>query len=362
MKNILLMTGVGVGLFCATVVGVLGGQGRLNYEGTKGVPILSMFFSPPPPAEGEEGEHGEGEHGDGAHGDGEHGENAHGEDGHAEHGHDDGHGEEFGVQHEGLGKEEKLKYTIGESPFAEAPKDDGHGGHGGGHGDDGHGGGHGDAHGGGHGDDGHGTDGHGHKTKQDKPKLSPPEDDFQEQMESLLGQAQYRRGNFFKFPRLEGDISVEQLNRYLRAAKLALDDIEKRRSQLEVYESELEARQRDIEDRERMVSEQMSTVETARTELDKRIRDFQSEVLLVRRDEVPGLKEYAATLGALEPQKAMEHVVQSWETETGRDLILKVLAHMEVDKTNAILAELELPKLKEVLTQRLRVVIEKQRK
>lgn len=47
MKNTLVMVGVGVALCCVTVGGLLGAQGRLNYEGTKNIPLLSALFTPP---------------------------------------------------------------------------------------------------------------------------------------------------------------------------------------------------------------------------------------------------------------------------------------------------------------------------
>ena len=179
-------------------------------------------------------------------------------------------------------------------------------------------------------------------------------------MEGLLGQQQYRPGSFFKFPRLEADISVEELNRYLRAAKVALDGLEKRRAKLETHESELDARQRDIEDRERLVADQMANVDLERARLDQRIREFEAQVILVKRDELPALQQYAATLEYLEARQSMEHVIMMWEaSEESKNKILKVLASMDSEKVNALLAEVELPKLKDILVERLKVVIEK---
>jgi DNA-directed RNA polymerase subunit F len=49
MKNILVMVAVGVALCCVTVGGLLGAQGRLNYEGTRNIPLLNTLFTPPTP-------------------------------------------------------------------------------------------------------------------------------------------------------------------------------------------------------------------------------------------------------------------------------------------------------------------------
>ena len=107
-----------------------------------------------------------------------------------------------------------------------------------------------------------------------------------------------------------------------------------------------------------MVADQMAKVDQARTKLDTRIREFEAQVLIVRRDEQPALQQYAATLANFEPTRAMQHVMQSWETEDGRDRILKVMAVMAPEAVDAIMAEVELPQLKDILVQRLRVVVE----
>lgn len=338
MKNVLIMSGVGVGLFSATVVGLLGVQGRLNYEGTRGVPMLSSLFDPPTETEG--GEHAEAD--------------AHGDAGSEPHtaARVDGPSEPFGLRHDGLGVEEPLEYAVGKSALSpQAPTED-----------DGHGGGSDDAQPDGHTGDDHGEDGQGHDDHADgKPqrRLTPPKDDFEAQMEALYGQDRYRRGEFFKFPRLEGDITVTELNQYLRASKLALEELEKQRAQLGAQASELDARERDIEDRERQIAEQMAAVDVARAALDKRVAEFRETVLLVRRDERKGLQEYAETLASFEAQRAMEHVVQSWEAgDESRNRILKVLSLMRGKDVNAILAEVELPKLRDILLQRLKVVHE----
>ena len=68
---------------------------------------------------------------------------------------------------------------------------------------------------------------------------------------------------------------------------------------------------------------------------------------------------YAAALAADGAAKrAMEHVMQLWETEVGRVRILKVMRFMKPQNVNAILAEIELPKLRDILLERLKVVTE----
>ena len=47
MKEWLAMAGLGTGLFVTALIGTLAVQGRLDYAGTRGVPIASWLFAPP---------------------------------------------------------------------------------------------------------------------------------------------------------------------------------------------------------------------------------------------------------------------------------------------------------------------------
>jgi hypothetical protein len=332
VKSVLVMAGTGTALFAGTVVGLLGVQGRLNHDGTRGIPVLSMFF-PAPPEEHASADKTYAEPAAAAH---------------AAPGHDAGGAPpRIGVQHQGLGNEDKLPFRRGRSAFATEPPAGEHG----------------------------GTE-HGAKAPEasagheppaapahaETGKLEPPKEEFQRQVESLLGQEKYRPGAYFTFPRLEGDLSVDQLNQYLRAARTALDDVEARRKAVDAADAELAARQRDIEDRERAIADQMVRVDAERRKLDERIKAFEDQVVLVRRDEIAGLRQYAQTLASFEPRRAMQHVVDAWQSEEGRERILKVLAVMEPDAADAILAQVEVPKLKDLLVERLKVVIERDKK
>ena len=54
MKSVLLMTLAGTSLFGGTVVGLLAVQGRLNFDGTRGVPVLESLFAEPAETESED--------------------------------------------------------------------------------------------------------------------------------------------------------------------------------------------------------------------------------------------------------------------------------------------------------------------
>src|SRR5262245_25880173 len=47
VKQKLILVVVALVLFAGSLVGLLAARGRLNYEGTRGVPVVSMFFSAP---------------------------------------------------------------------------------------------------------------------------------------------------------------------------------------------------------------------------------------------------------------------------------------------------------------------------
>ena len=47
MKNVVLMVFTGIALFLGAMDGLLAAQGRLTYEGTRNIPILSSLFKKP---------------------------------------------------------------------------------------------------------------------------------------------------------------------------------------------------------------------------------------------------------------------------------------------------------------------------
>lgn len=369
MKKFVIPAVVGVVLFLGTVLGLLAAQGRLNHAGTRGIPILESFFPAPPEPADKKGK------------DGKEGKEA--ADGHEA---KDGHGEAAGGEHppadahaapqqsDALGREKPLPYRVGTSVLKpeEAAKG---GGHGGGHGGeakkDGHGAdaGHGDAKDAGHGDAGHADaahadaghgaaaqgDGHG-PAKPDGESKGTPE--WRAKTHALFGQGQYQPGKLWSFPQIESDLGADELNEILRRARLADGEIEREKARLARERTELEARERDVADRQEAVMKAMADVLNERAKLQAEINEFHNTVLLIGKDEVSSLQTVAQTLAKVEPKSAASVIKDWWKTEAGQTQALKIWTVMDPDAATAILAELDVDMIRQVLEKRLKVARE----
>lgn len=162
----------------------------------------------------------------------------------------------------------------------------------------------------------------------------------------------------FEFPRLDSGLTAEDLERILRAARAAEEAARVERARIDAAEADLLARQRDLEDRESRIAAQMLRVDQERDRLERRIADFERKVLLVEQDELRGLREYARSLSSFDPQRAAEIVLQEWDTEDGRKRIVKVLAVMDPADADSILARIDRERIREVLLERLKIVLE----
>jgi hypothetical protein len=165
-------------------------------------------------------------------------------------------------------------------------------------------------------------------------------------------------GGLFRFPQLDSGFTAEDLERVLRAAREVEAEAARERARLEVQEADLLARERDLEDRVSSIAEQMLRVDQERERLERRIAEFEQKVLLVERDELRGLREYGRTLASFEPVRAAGLVLEEWASDEGRKRIVKVLAVMDPDEADAILAAIDAGQVREVLLQRLRIVHE----
>jgi flagellar motility protein MotE (MotC chaperone) len=177
-------------------------------------------------------------------------------------------------------------------------------------------------------------------------------------VEAVLGQEPYRPGRLWSFPRIEPGIGVDELNDILRRAKKAQEDVTRERAALEQRRAELDAREQDIADRQQLVLSKMTEVEQMRARLQAEVDDFRNTVLLIRDDESAGLKALATTLQGIEPSKAASVIIKWWETEEGQTKALKVWTVMDPDAANAILGEMDVELVRQVLDKRLKVVRE----
>lgn len=358
MKNILVMAVAGIGLFAGTSVGLLAAQGRLNYEGTRGIPLLSMLFSEPPKKEGKDGK------------DGKEAKDASGEKGAAEHGtdphakpEDQGHGEPKSKD-----ERSKLVKTDEPLPFRKAksilnpPKEDGGGGHGGGGGGGGEHGApadHGKAESGSaeHGKaEEHAAD-HAKEGDQGHGDAKKPTE-WQQKVDDLMGEGQYRRGRLFQFQRLEGGMSSDELNEILKRAQKMQQDLENREKAIEKRKQELDARENDIRDRQKAVADKLVEIQAERAKLEREVEEFHKTVLLIRHDEEKGFQDLARTLSSFEPKKSADILLEMWQTEEGQVKALKILTVMDAEASDAIVGEFQTKQIRDFLEKRLKVIRE----
>lgn len=333
--KIVVMIAAGLGLFVATVVGLLASQGRLSYEGTKGIPLLHGLFEPPQ-----------------------------GEDGNGEVSADDAPGSEKpaevepGVHIEGLGKEEQREYRVGpgvgdvapDGPKKLATEDDAHG-------ED-------QAHGEpgarpekgqGHEETSHGGGGRSHGEAESGKEAADSE--FRSRQESLLGQGQDTRGKLFEFPRLKARMSVQDVNRILEQALAEKQAAERERVVLAQRSAELDARETDLRDREERILEQMREIEQSRAQLNERIEQFRSQVILVDEKQKEDLEADAKTLAAFEPERASELLLEWWKrSETDKAKVVRILSVMKADAADQILQIMEVSQAREILDMRAKVI------
>jgi hypothetical protein len=309
MKNLVVMIGAALGLFVATVLGLLGAQGRLSWEGTKGVPLLHSLFEPPP---------------------------AHTEAGKPS---GDAHGEATPAAHAGdADKEEKRRYRVGPGigdPDTTGPKKL-------------------------ETPAGENGDARPHPPGADEKAGHDPhaaDSQFRDKTEAALGSSDYTRGKLFDFPRIKARLSVEDMNRILDQAKAEKEAGQHERAVLAQRKTELDARESDLRDRELRILEQMRGIEQARTQLNERIEAFRDQVILVEKQEAVDLQTDAATLAAFEPQRASALLLEWWKrTAADQVKVVKVLSVMEADAANAILQVMEVSQAREILDKRALVI------
>ncbi len=308
MKNILIMAVAGIGLFTATIVGVLAATGRLNHEGTQGIPVLAGFFHAP-----EEVSETEGTAAD-------EGETAH--------------PPESMLSREGPLEVNSdpllvkpLSQALGHEPEPETgqeslrqPQDD---------------------------------------EMNQHPREGETEEDTEHRwvMERLLGQGRDRTGGLFGF--VESKITADQINETWRKANKALEDAERRATVLDELESLLSVREQDLHDREAALAAKMKEIEGQQRKLDARITQFHQDVNLIRDDEVETLKSVGGYLASLELEMASLLIQDWWKTEEGQDRAVKVLSVMDKDAAAAIIGALPIQQVRGFLDQRLRLSREK---
>jgi len=335
MKNILVMAAAGIGLFVATAVGLLAAQGRLDYEGTRGIPGLSLLFSEPAKKDPKAADKG---HGDTK-------EKDKGEPG-------QGHGEP-------PAKDERSKLLKGDEPlpFRKAgsilnPPKEGEGG--GQHGKPAE-----------HGAQAPKDSEHGETKEKPEPTEQDPghgeakkPTEWQQKMDDLMGEGQYRRGRLFQFQRLEGGMSQDELNEILKRVQKMQTDLENSQRAIDKRKQELDSRENDIRDRQKAVADKLVEIQNERAKLEREVEEFHKTVLLIRGDELKGFQDLARTLASFEPRRAADILLEFWQTEEGQVKALKILTVMEPEPADAIVGEFQTKQVKDFLEKRLKVIRE----
>jgi len=301
MKNIVLMVFTGIALFLGAMVGLLAAQGRLTYEGTKSIPILSKLFSKPveDPDEGTQ---------------------------------DDKDQENTSDPKTGA---KILPYKKGSST---PDKVDPHG----------------------MADPNALGDGQSIIRKPDPPQKrddsktpTKAQREWDMQRNQLDNQNPYPRG-LFDFKKVKADINLREFNNMVRAVKKKQQQQEEMDAALEKKRRDLETQMADVLYRQQEVAKQMQQVVQERDKLNRRIEEFHKKVLLVKQDELEGLKENARNIANLDPEIGRDLILSWWnQGASGEARAIKTLSLMNRESVEAILETMETDKIREILDKRL---------
>jgi len=366
MKNILIMGVAGAGLFVGTVVGLLGATGRLNYEGTQGLPLLSGLFEPPPAEADEAGAEGAG--------------GKAGADGDAAHAVPAAPGPERNLDQAHSSNEE-----LGDI-FAEEAADP----HGGGAAPDPAA--DADAHDNGHRvlDDifaeaetgGHGAapaadaGAHGESIGRDLSALeqnnqrpgageSSLEKEHRYVMDALqsASEYEYETGRFFDFKGQTASISPDEINRFVALLQDRSSRLEGEIKAMAVRERELQDRERDVADQQQALAAARQAFQERQQRFDEQVNEFNRKVRLIQSQETPMLKNNAKALESFEIDVAREWVINLWATPEGQTEVLKTVFFMSKDGANVLLNEIgkkDGRMLEDILAKRKELAVEQQ--
>ncbi len=259
MKSVVLMVFTGIALFLGAMVGLLGAQGRLTYEGTRNIPILSRLFSKPPQDLDDSGGAPTGDNGKTADG---------------------------GIASPGVGDGPSI---VRQSPPAPALR-------------------------------------------------------------------AYPSG-LFQFKKVNADMSVEELDEMIRSVRKKQREQKALDAVLEKKKRDLDTQMADVLQRQQAITQQIQQVIQEREKLDRRIAEFQTRVLLVRQDELVGLKENARNIANLDPEIGRDLILSWWKQGTaGESRAVKTLSLMDHESVEAILETMDTDKIRTILDKRLTLV------
>ncbi|GAB4142711.1 MAG: hypothetical protein Fur0037_10020 [Planctomycetota bacterium] len=349
MKKLVVNAIAGSLLFAGSLVGMLAATGRLNHEGTAGIPVLGSLF--PPPAE--PADEAMPENAAAARREGEVAEAAAGGE----------HAAARDASAQGAaapqGQPGKLRPKEGKSIHPQAKPEGG--------------GGHGEAPAEGEGEGGH-------KAEEAKPaphgetapapahaaedgaaaKVASDFDHLQSELRGL--HSGYEPGSYFRFDGMPSGITADQLDQAYKRVQKTIEDLDKRKMALDLREQDLLLLEKDIARRQAELGKERLALEAMQKELDARIAEFKQQVTIIQADEVEALKRNAATFASFGAQKGAELVQEQWKTEQGQKEVVKLLELMDKEAVDNLIAALPNAMIRDILEKRLHVATEKPKK
>ncbi len=311
MKNVLLMVLTGIGLFLGAMVGLLAAQGRLTYEGTRNIPVLNRFFEKPAEDPDKKGN---------------------------ENNKDNGSNQ---ANDTGDQAQKPLPYRRGGQPGIDinGGQDPGGG-------------------------QGQGTgaapSGETVVRKPEPLKYRDPgrertrtEREWAMQRNQMESRHPYPRG-LFDFKVIKADITPQAFNDMVRQVQKKQQQMVEMDATLNKKRRDLETQMDDVMYRQQEVAKQMQQVVLERDKLNRRIEEFNKKVLLVKQDELEGLKENARNIANLDPETGRDLILSWWnQGPAGEARAIKTLSVMTRESVEAIMETMETDRLREILDKRL---------
>ena len=197
----------------------------------------------------------------------------------------------------------------------------------------------------------------GEERSKPAPTAAAPEHDAGPAQQPLAQDPdnRYAPGKYFKFEGMPAGLTPEQINEAWQRVQVELEQIERRKTQLDLREQELQELAADVARRQKELGHERTRIADEHLRLDARIEKFEQQVKLVRKDEASAYKRNAMTLSALGASKAAELISDQWKTDRGQSEVLKLVEFMDEDDLAGILELLPTALVQDLMSKRLRV-------
>jgi hypothetical protein len=158
----------------------------------------------------------------------------------------------------------------------------------------------------------------------------------------------------FDFDKMKADITPTEFNTMVRSVREKQKQQEEMQAALNKRRHDLETQMADVLYRQQEVAKQMQQVVQERDKLNRRIEEFHKKVLLVKQDELVGLKENARNISNLDPETGRDLILSWWgQGPAGEARAIKTLSLMSRESVEAILETMETDRIRQILDKRL---------